>query len=234
MSRLDYSHQQTTTTTTSALPSTERKLANKQRRQAGREVNYTPSLPFPRNLIGIIIYPSQRHEERKNQLKALEWDRKQERLDRDSQRQEKRPDDGARAFAGRNLDNHRVTVVSYLHLYPVATEGWDRKYEEEDEEEEQQQQQPAQEQDRAFVPNATSGAALLAMARPARVHRGGRNRLRRGDYHPSLSMTDGERFEIVEIDGRLVALDEDGWEILPDENAEASLLYSEIVRGDVR
>lgn len=44
-------------------------------------------------------------------------------------------------------------------------------------------------------------------------------------------MTDGEGFEIVEIDGRLVALDEDGWEILPDESAEASLLYSDIVRG---
>jgi len=26
----------------------------------------------------------------------------------------------------------------------------------------------------------------------------------------------------VEMDGRLVALDEDGWEILPDENAEVS------------
>ena len=77
---------------------------------------------------------------------------------------------------------------------------------------------------------------MLAMARPARAHRGGRgcgsrNRLDRGDY---LGMTDGERFEIVEIDGRLVALDEDGWEILPDENAEASLLYSDIVRGGVR
>jgi hypothetical protein len=46
-------------------------------------------------------------------------------------------------------------------------------------------------------------------------------------------MTDGETFEVVEIDGRLVALDEDGWEILPDENAEVSLLYSDIVRGTV-
>jgi hypothetical protein len=121
-------------------------------------------------------------------------------------------------------------AVSLLHVHPVAvaspgaTEGWDWKYEDEEEEEEQ----PGA-QDRALLPNATSGAALLAMARPARVHRGGRNRHRRGDY---LGMTDGERFEIVEIDGRLVALDEDGWEILPDENAEASLLYSDIVRGD--
>jgi diadenosine tetraphosphate (Ap4A) HIT family hydrolase len=133
---------------------------------------------------------SQRHEERKNQLKALEWDRKQERLDRDSQRQEKRPDDGARAFAGRNLDNHRVAVVSHLHLHlhpaaspGAATEGWGWKYEDEEEE----QQQPAQ--DRALLPNATSGAALLAMARPARVHRGGRNRHDRGDYLGM--MTDG-------------------------------------------
>jgi hypothetical protein len=68
---------------------------------------------------------------------------------------------------------------------------------------------------------ATSGAMLLAMARPAKT------RTRR---HAPV-MTDGEMFEIVEIDGRLVALDEDGWEILPDENAEVSLLYSDIVRG---
>jgi hypothetical protein len=46
-------------------------------------------------------------------------------------------------------------------------------------------------------------------------------------------MTDGEMFEVVEIDGHLVALDEDGWEILPDENAEVSLLYSDIVRGTI-
>lgn len=71
------------------------------------------------------------------------------------------------------------------------------------------------------------------MARPAKVHRG-RDRRLRGYPSTTLDMTDGERFEIVEIDGRLVALDEDGWEILPDENAEASLLYSDIVRGNVR
>jgi hypothetical protein len=64
---------------------------------------------------------------------------------------------------------------------------------------------------------------LLAMARPAKT------RQRRC---PPV-MTDGETFEVVEIDGRLVALDEDGWEILPDENAEVSLLYSDIVRGTV-
>lgn len=73
----------------------------------------------------------------------------------------------------------------------------------------------------------TSGAVLLAMARPAKDHRGRRR-------HPHmLGVTDGEAFEVVEVDGRFVALDEDGWEILPDENAEASLLYSDIVRGNV-
>ena len=68
----------------------------------------------------------------------------------------------------------------------------------------------------------TSGATLLAMARPAKSR-----------YYSPLSITDGEAFEVVEIDGRLVALDEDGWEILPDENGEVSLLYSDVVRGSV-
>jgi len=175
----------------------------------------------------------QRHEERKNQLKALEWDRKQERLDRDSQRQEKRPDDGTRrAFAaGRNPDSLAVSVVSHLHLHPAspatASEGFDYKYEDEEEE------VPAQNRAPLAPPHATSGATLLAMARPAKVHRG-RNRHRRDYDYDYLSVLDGERFEIVEIDGRLVALDEDGWEILPDENAEASVSYSDIVRGNVR
>jgi len=69
---------------------------------------------------------------------------------------------------------------------------------------------------------------LLAMARPAKIHRG-----RRRHCPSMLEMTNGEQFEVVEIDGRLVALDEDGWEILTDENVEASLLYSDIVRGNV-
>jgi hypothetical protein len=68
----------------------------------------------------------------------------------------------------------------------------------------------------------TSGTTLLAMARPAKRH------------HSPLAITDGEAFEVVEIDGRLVALDEDGWEILPDENGEVSALYSDVVRGSVR
>ena len=233
MSRLDYSHQQTTTTTTTTtttLPSVERKLANKQRRKAGREVRHSPPLLSSPPTAPLIPYKSQRHEERKNQLKALEWDRKQERLERDSQRQEKRPDDGTRAFAGRNPDNHRV-AVAHLHPASAAKEGFDWKYEDEEEEVPAQNRAP-------LVPHATSGATLLEMARPAKVHRGRNSRHRDddGDYYTSVlrMMTDGERFEIVEIDGRLVALDEDGWEILPDENAEASLLYSDIVRGDVR
>jgi hypothetical protein len=78
---------------------------------------------------------------------------------------------------------------------------------------EQQQQQQ----------QGTSGAMLLAMARPAKT--------RRRQHRCPPVMTDGEMFEVVEIDGRLVALDEDGWEILPDENEEVSLLYSDIVRG---
>ena len=41
----------------------------------------------------------------------------------------------------------------------------------------------------------------------------------------------GEVFEIVKIEGGLVALDEDGWEIFPDENSEVSLLFSDIIRG---
>jgi len=209
MSRLDYSRQHTTTTTTtSALPSDERKQANKRRRKAGRE----------------------RHEERKNQLKALEQDRKQGRFYRDSQRQEKRPDDGTRPFAGRNLDNLRLAVSHLLHpASAAAAEGFDWHLEDEDEEEVTVQNQNQV----VVVPHATSGATLLAMARPAKVHRG-RDRRHRGYPSTMLGMTDGERFEIVEIDGRLVALDEDGWEILPDENAETSLLYSDIVRGNVR
>jgi len=124
--------------------------------------------------------------------------------------------------------------VAVSHLHPAsaaaAKEGFDWKYEDEEEEVPVQNRVP-------LIPHATSGATLLEMARPAKVHRGRNSRHRDGDdYYTSVlgMMTDGERFEIVEIDGRLVALDEDGWEILPDENAEASLLYSDIVRGDVR
>ena len=84
-------------------------------------------------------------------------------------------------------------------------------------------EEPAQPEEQLVGPQMTSGATLLAMARPAKS--------RRRRCPPAMQMTDGEAFEIVEVDGRLVALDEDGWEILPDENAPDSLLYSDIVRG---
>jgi len=192
MSRLYY--QQTTTSTTSSLPEA-RKLANKQRRQAGRE----------------------RHEERKAQLKGYERDHRWEK--RSEGNAQKRRDDGTRGLAGRNLYNQRVASVLYARatdIMGVAAED--------DEEQVQVQAYDAEEQ--LVVPQVTSGATLLAMARPAKS--------RRRRCPPAMQMTDGEAFEIVEVDGRLVALDEDGWEILPDENAEDSYLYSDIVRGVAR
>ncbi len=113
---------------------------------------------------------------------------------------------GTQAFTGRNLDNIRTLASSIRG---------DTDTEDDDE---------ADEAEVEDVPGAssTSGAALLAMARLVKTHRS------------PLQTTDGEAFEIVEIEGRLVALDEDGWEILPDESAEASLLYSDVVRGNAR
>jgi hypothetical protein len=125
-----------------------------------------------------------------------------------------------RAFVGRNLDNHRAACS---HLHSAVEEGQDLEDEKEDESRGNNEQV-------VDVPLATSGAMLLAIARPAKIHRSGRRRRRRPSM---LEMTDGEPFEIVEVDGRLVVLDEDGWEVLPDENAEASLLYSDVVRGDI-
>jgi hypothetical protein len=90
-------------------------------------------------------------------------------------------------------------------------------------EDDEEQAQAYDAEDQLVAPQVTSGATLLAMARPAKS--------RRRRCPPAMQMTDGEAFEIVEVDGRLVALDEDGWEILPDENAQYSLLYSDIVRG---
>jgi len=200
-----------------------RKLANKERRKAGRE----------------------RHEERKQELKAHESDRKWERHDRDTQRQEKRREDGTRAFTGRNLYNHRIAVASPVRgatdiittttaTTPVAPAPEEDNHLQDDEEEGEEAYYDIQEEEDAInfaeqqEQRATSGAMLLAMARPAKTRRS------RGRQHrcPPV-MTDGEMFELVEVDGRLVALDEDGWEILPDENAEVSLLYSDIVRGTV-
>jgi len=169
-------------------------------------------------------------------LKTHECDRRWERKweHHEQQRQEKRPEDGSRAFAGRNLDNHRNAGASHLRgadtmtaVAPThaAKDGdYHQHHHLEDEEEAYET-----EEDVYFVPveeekQATSGAMLLAMARPAKTRRRRRPRC-------SPVMTDGEMFEVVEVDGRLVALDEDGWEILPDENADVSLLYSDIVRG---
>ncbi|KAF8480268.1 hypothetical protein DFH94DRAFT_467980 [Russula ochroleuca] len=212
--------QQTTTSATTPTPAA-RKLANKERRKAGREVNKSPhTFKTPPRPNTLFFFLPQRHEERKTQLKDLEWDRKWERLQRDAaQRQDKRRDDGTRAFAGRNVYNHRVACAT--DIIDVAVFDSDQ-----DQQQQQQQQQQAHydSEEQVIVPHhATSGATLLAMARPAKS--------RRRRSPPVMQMTDGEAFEIVEIDGRLVALDEDGWEILPDENAEVSLLYSDIVRG---
>ena len=175
----------------------------------------------------------QRHEERKEELKALEIDRECKRDGRDAaQRQEKRREDGTRAFTGRNTYNHRkagalhVRATDIITTAAVAAGAEDGDYHhhhhhvEEEDDEEAYYDTEEEKEVRFTEEQATSGAMLLAMARPAKT------RTRRPP-----AMTDGEMFEVVEIDGRLVALDEDGWEILPDENAEVSLLYSDIVRG---
>jgi hypothetical protein len=142
----------------------------------------------------------------------------------DAQRQSKRPDNGTRAFVGRNLDNQRA-AISQFHASAAAA----AVVVVEDCDAEEVAREPVHGHGHeVVVPHVTSGAVLLAMARPAKVHR----RRRRRPPH-MLGVTDGEAFEVVEVDGRFVALDEDGWEILPDENAEASLLYSDIVRGNV-
>ena len=176
-------------------------------------------------------------------MKAHWFYRKWERHDRDSQRQEKRREDGTGAFTGRNLYNHRKAIALQVRgatdittpdpTVPTVAEDGDQHHhqyhlEDEEEEEEVYYDTEEEEEEVRFAleeehQQATSGAMLLAMARPAKTPR----RPRRS---PPV-MTDGETFEVVEIDGRLVALDEDGWEILPDENAEVSLLYSDIVRG---
>jgi len=161
-----------------------RKVANKQRRKAGRE----------------------RHEERKTQTKDVALQRYWKRDERPGLQEQLR-NDGTLVFAGRSLDNTRV-IASHI-----------RADSDTDEEEEEEEADEVVIEDVVPRTHSTSGAALLAMARPAKTRR------------PPPHITDGEAFEFVEIDGQLVALDEDGWEILPDENAEASLLYSDIVRG---
>ncbi|KAH9063205.1 hypothetical protein EDB87DRAFT_221800 [Lactarius vividus] len=149
----------------------------------------------------------ERHEERKTQTKEIASQRYWRRLDRPGLQEQLR-NDGTLAFTGRNLDNFRE-LASHVR--------GDSDTEDDDEVDE------ATETTEDVPPaRSTSGAALLAMARPAKTRR------------PPPQTTDGEAFEVVEIDGRFVALDEDGWEILPDESAEASLLYSDVVRGSAR
>ena len=148
---------------------------------------------------------TQRHEERKTQTKNLAYLRQCGHVDRRPKLQEQLLNKGTLAFTGRSLDNFRA-LASHLRDDSDTDDDLDEVVEAEIED---------------VVPEArtTSGAALLAMARPAKTRR------------PHPQTTDGEAFEVVEIDGRLVAFDEDGWEILPDESAAASLLYSDIVRG---
>ena len=155
----------------------------------------------------IPISVAQRHEERKTQTKDLAYQRSWQRSERPGVQEQLR-NDGTIAFSGRSLDN-TLAIASHLRA-DSDTDVDDYEVDE------------VVMEDVVPHTHSTSGAALLAMARPAKTRR------------PAPQITDGELFEIVEIDGRLVALDEDGWEILPDENAEASLLYSDIVRGSER
>ena len=158
-------------------------------------------------------------------MKARESDRKW------TQRQGIRREDGTRAFTGRNTYNQRKASALHVRAMDIITttttattaaakDGDYHRHLEDDSDDDTEEEEEVVGFTEEQV-QATSGAMLLAMARPAKT------RTRR---HAPV-MTDGEMFEIVEIDGRLVALDEDGWEILPDENAEVSLLYSDIVRG---
>ncbi|KAI0252864.1 hypothetical protein BJV78DRAFT_1199586 [Lactifluus subvellereus] len=204
MSRLCSHHQSQATmsepTTPTPLPNP-RKLANKQRRKAGRE----------------------RHEERKMQLKAHEDDRFWRRIELSSVQQEKRRDSRARALMGWNVDNVRAFASHIRGADVVPDHDPDRDSDSESEEEAEvvEEEVLGPSLTEAGARSTTSGAMLLAMARPAKTGRS------------PLQITDGEAFEIVEIDGRLVALDEDGWEMLPDEHAEASHSYSDVVRGVV-
>jgi hypothetical protein len=184
-----------------------RKVANKQRRKAGREV--LPCTPFHRVPPLIVSSVTQRHEERKTQTKDLAYHRQWQRTERPGLQEQLR-NDGTLAFTGRSFDNTRA-LASHI-----------RADSDTDDDDDEHEVDEAVIEDVVPQAHSTSGAALLAMARPAKTRR------------PPLQITDGEAFEVVEIDGRLVALDEDGWEILPDEGAEASLLYSDIVRGSAR
>ncbi|KAH9028584.1 hypothetical protein EDB85DRAFT_2147811 [Lactarius pseudohatsudake] len=180
-------------------------LANKQRRKAGREVPYRA--PLSLLVLWFLTSVAQRHEERKIQTKEIASQRQWRRLDRPGLQEQLR-NDGTLAFTGRNVDNFRE-LASHVR--------GDSDTEDDDEVDE-----AAETTEDVPPARSTSGAALLAMARPAKTRR------------PPPQTTDGEAFEVVEIDGRFVALDEDGWEILPNESAEASLSYSDVVRGSAR
>ena len=119
---------------------------------------------------------------------------------------------GTHVFTGRNLDNFRM-LTSHI---------WDLSDSDSDSDSDSYEDDEAEIEDVVHHTHSTSGAALLAIARPVKTRR------------PLPQTTDGEAFEIIEIDGRLVAFDEDDWEILSDEGAGASFLYSDVVRGNAR
>jgi hypothetical protein len=164
-----------------------------------------------------MLHTSQRHEERKTQLKAHEEQRFWCHIEHNSLRQEKRRDTHARSMVGSNIDN----VSAFASRVRLTDDVPDFSEEDGDLEAEAEELLGATMIEAPRSTTTTSGATLLAMARPAKTRR------------LPLPITDGEAFEVVEIDGCLVALDEDGWEILPGEHDEASLLYSDIVRGTV-
>lgn len=155
------------------------------------------------------------------QLKLHQDDRSWRSIELSLVQQEKRRDIRTRAQMGSNVDNVRA-FASRIRGADVPADRDSGDSEEDGEEAEAAEAFEPLTEAEARSTTTMSGAMLLAMARPAKTHRS------------PLQITDGEAFEIVEIDGRLVALDEDGWEILSDEFAVASLSYSDAVRGVVR
>lgn len=89
---------------------------------------------------------------------------------------------------GRNLYNHRMAGILYARATNIMGA-----------EDNDEQAQAYDTEEELVIPQVTSSATLLAMARPAKSQR--------RCCSPAMQ-TDGEAFEIVEVDGRLVALDE--------------------------
>ncbi|KAI0265281.1 hypothetical protein BC834DRAFT_970085 [Gloeopeniophorella convolvens] len=153
----------------------------------------------------------ERHEERKYQLWRVACERSCRQQPREMRQEQRGDRGGATPFAGRGLASGRALALDAHYADTDSDLDSD-----------------ADADEPAYAPVAedtpeepcASGATLLAMARPAKAPR-----------RAPAPMTDGEAFEVVEIEGRLVLLDEDGWEVLPDENAQAAALYSEVVRG---